>query len=479
MGYACMTEVQHQSLPEVLQGHDVLVKARTGTGKTLAFLVPAIEVLIKERNRAAPEPRVLILSPTRELAQQIAAEARTLCTHHKIGVLLLVGGTNMASDQRALLRTGAGQNDIIVATPGRMLGHLQETAGFADACRGVKVFVMDEADRLLDMGFKNDMDKIVKYMDKRDTVTYGQRQTLLFSATVAPEIRQIAKTSLLPGYKMIDTVGEEVEQTHSHVPQYVTTVPLKQQVEALVQLIEQHVVEQGDKGFKIILFFATARQTGYCAEVLNALGLNVLEIHSRKSQGHRTRVSEEFRTGKNMIMASSDVSARGMDYPDVSFVLQVGTTTRDQYIHRLGRTARAGKSGAGLLMLAPFENKFMTRDELKDLPLQTKTNLLSAEPTPLTDRVGKAVAKIIKQGQDSDKDTAEMAWAAWLGHYSSMCKKLDMTREQMVETSAEYAASLGFAQIPELQKSTISKMGLKVSIRWFPLFVSSLSLFIC
>ncbi len=168
--YRFMTRVQQDSLPEILKGHDVLVKAKTGTGKTVGFLVPAIEVLIKERHRVSkidrsqarqngqpndfPVPRILILSPTRELAQQIAAEATAICTYHTMGVTLLVGGTNMGSDVRALNRAVEGNSDIIVATPGRMGAHLKETAGFAQQMKGVKVFVMDEADRLLDMGFK-------------------------------------------------------------------------------------------------------------------------------------------------------------------------------------------------------------------------------------------------------------------------------------------------------------------------------------
>jgi ATP-dependent RNA helicase MSS116 len=308
-----MTQVQHESLPDILKGHDVLVKAKTGTGKTLAFLVPSIEVLIKERSRvelanraqgrdggrlsgpAIPPARILVLSPTRELAQQIVAEATALCTFHTgIGCVLLVGGTNMGSDVKRLNRVGEGHNEIIVATPGRMLAHLKETPGFAAQVKGVKVYIMDEADRLLDMGFKRDIDQITNFLNQRDAAVFGKRQTLLFSATVAPEIREIARHTLLPGYKSIDTVGEEVEQTHSHVPQRVMCAPLDQQLRVIVQLLEQHKAENPD-GHKIIMFFATARQTGYYAQVLNSIGMATLEIHSRKSQGHRTRVSEEFR----------------------------------------------------------------------------------------------------------------------------------------------------------------------------------------
>lgn len=150
-------------------------------------------------------------------------------------------------------------------------------------------------------------------------------------------MKQIAKMTLLPGYKYIDTVGEEPdEQTHSHVPQEFMVVPLGQQLRAIVQILEDQM-KRG--GYKIIVFFPTARQTGYYATLLNRCGLEVLEIHSRKSQGQRTRASDLFRAGKNVILFSSDVSARGMDYPDVTFVLQVGMTSRDQYIHRCTTTS--------------------------------------------------------------------------------------------------------------------------------------------
>ena len=298
-----MTQVQHESLPDVLLGNDVLVKAKTGTGKTLAFLVPSVEVLLKERVRveqanrnsggqSIPPAKVLVLSPTRELALQIMTEANALCTFHNIGCTLLVGGTNMNSEVKALNR-GEGFTDIIVATPGRMLAHLKETDGFADKIKGVKVYIMDEADRLLDMGFKRDIDQITNFLNKRNPA-HGKRQTLLFSATVAPEIREIARHTLLPGYKSIDTVGEEVEQTHAHVPQRVMCAPLDQQLRVLVQLLEQHQQASPD-GYKVIMFFATARQTGYYASVLSQIGMPCLEIHSRKSQGHRTKVAEQFR----------------------------------------------------------------------------------------------------------------------------------------------------------------------------------------
>mmetsp|Transcript_32234 Transcript_32234/g.46506 ORF Transcript_32234/g.46506 Transcript_32234/m.46506 type:complete len:725 (+) Transcript_32234:137-2311(+) len=482
--YRFLTRVQNESVLEILRGHDVLVKAKTGTGKTLGFLVPAIDVLIQERSRAAKEaraleredrtgpfllPRILILSPTRELAQQIAAEAKQLCTFHKMGVVLLVGGTNMNSDVRALNRMPAeGSNDIIVATPGRMLAHLKETPGFANQCTAVKVFIMDEADRLLDMGFKRDIDQITTFLNQRKSP--GKRQTLLFSATISEDIKKIAKTTLQPGYQFIDTVGDDAEdQTHAHVPQQYMVVPLGQQLRGMVYAIEEHIrqAREAKTGYKIIVFFPTARQTGYYASLLSSSGLNVLEIHSRKSQGQRTRASDEFRAGKNLILLSSDVSARGMDYPDVTFVLQMGMTSRDQYIHRLGRTARAGKSGSGLLMLAPFESSAMLHQELKDLPLTAADMPILSGPstsqilTKVTQNLRASQAEDLDDDSESSgKDSAEMAWCAWLGYYNSMMKKLGLDKEDLVRIAKDYAAAMGMADIPAVPKRTLAKMGL-------------------
>lgn len=276
-----MSKVQHESLPAVLAGKDVLVKAKTGTGKTLGFLIPAIEILSKQKAAGKGGP-ILVLSPTRELAQQIQKEASSLCAFNGFTTTILVGGTNMNSEASRL----RSPCDIVVATPGRMVAHLRDTRGFAESIKQTKVFVLDEADRLLDMGFSKDIEAIIGYLGK-------DRQNLLFSATVAPSIRDVAKKTMRSDYQIIDTVGDEVEQTHDHVPQRVMQAPLDQQLKVIVQLLEQHKAQ--NPTHKIIIFFPTARQTAYYASVFNNIGLNCLEIHSRKSQANRTKTSEEFR----------------------------------------------------------------------------------------------------------------------------------------------------------------------------------------
>lgn len=185
--------------------------------------------------------------------------------------------------------------------------------------------MLDECDRLLDMGFSRDVNKIMGLI-KGSAPT---RRTLLFSATTSESVKEIASKTLKPGYLTIDTVGEEVEQTHSHVPQRVISVAQSAQVRALTKLIHDEVVSHPTT-HKIMVFFPTARQAGYLATLFNEAQINVLEIHSRKSQGARTKTSDQFRVAKSAILFSSDVTARGLDYPDVTLVIQVGMTSREQ-----------------------------------------------------------------------------------------------------------------------------------------------------
>lgn len=486
MKYASMTPVQAAAIPMVLQGNDIVVKAKTGTGKTVAFLVPAIDVLIKERAHheknsrsldrngqtgnlpTLPRPIILVLSPTRELALQIAEEARSLCTFHGFNVVTLVGGTNAGSDTRALSKPGFV--DIVVGTPGRVLMHLEETRIFTDMCAQTKVLVFDEADRLLDMGFKRDIDKIMGYLRPSkatlaaaatNNVKLIVRQTLLFSATFSDEVRAVAGDTLRKGYNVVDTVGEEVEQTHSHVPQSIIVTPLEAQIDTLATLIaQQRLLPE----HKVIVFFPTARHTGYLAELFNAAGAPVLEIHSRKSQGARTRASEDFRTSRSAILFSSDVTARGMDYPDVTLVVQVGLTSREQYIHRLGRTARAGKGGDGVILCFSAEEPVL-RAELSDMPLNTTTvaafgahvNGTSVQP----DNLAGKIRHIVQSGPQGEmRESAQQAWAAWLGFYNGYQKKLRWIPKELVAVSKTFAHTLGLEELPGIQKRTLHKMGL-------------------
>ncbi|XP_019460872.1 PREDICTED: DEAD-box ATP-dependent RNA helicase 31-like isoform X2 [Lupinus angustifolius] len=442
-GYEKMTVVQAATLPIILQGKDVLAKARTGTGKTVAFLLPSIEAVAKlppsDRDQRRPPIHVLVICPTRELASQAATEATKLLKYHPtIGVQVVIGGTRLALEQK---RMQANPCQILVATPGRLRDHVENTAGFATRLMGVKVLVLDEADHLLDMGFRKDIEKII-------AATPKQRQTLMFSATVPEEVRQVCHIALRRDHEYINTVEEGSEETHSKVHQTHLVATLDKHFSFLYTLLKEHIAD--DVEYKVLVFCTTAMVTRLVAELLAELKLNVREIHSRKPQSYRTRVSEEFRKSKGIILVTSDVSARGVDYPDVTLVIQLGIPAdREQYIHRLGRTGRKGKEGQGILLLAPWEEFFLST--AKDLPIE-KAAVPSVDPET-TKKVEKALAHV-------EMKNKEAAYQAWLGYYNSN-KKIGKDKYRLVELANEFSRSMGLDNPPAIPKLVLGKMGLR------------------
>ncbi|KAF7152018.1 hypothetical protein RHSIM_Rhsim01G0171700 [Rhododendron simsii] len=442
-GYERMTVVQEATLPVILEGKDVLAKAKTGTGKTVAFLLPSIELVVKSpptgRDQKLPPILVLVMCPTRELANQAATEAKKLLKYHpSLGVQVVIGGTRLALEQKHMQ---ANPCQILVATPGRLKDHVENTAGFATRLMGVKVLVLDEADHLLDMGFRRDIEKIIDAVPK-------QRQTLLFSATVPEEVKQICHIALKRDHEFINTVEEGSEQTHSQVRQLHLVAPLDQQFSLLYVLLKEHIAEDVD--YKVLVFCTTAMLTRLVADLLSKFNLNVREIHSRKTQSYRTRVSDEFRKSKGLILVTSDVSARGVDYPDVTLVIQVGLPAgKEQYIHRLGRTGRKGKQGQGILLLSPWEEFFLST--VKDLPI-TKAS------EPLVDPVTrKKVEQALSHVEMKNK---EAAYQAWLGYYNSN-KDVGRDKSRLVELASEFSRSMGLSIPPAIPKNILGKMGLR------------------
>jgi ATP-dependent RNA helicase MSS116 len=452
--YEYMTAVQAETLPLLLKDNtDCLAKAKTGTGKTLAFMIPTIEKILALSNgkkQNSNDIHCLVISPTRELAQQIGTETEKLLTFHQAHlrkVVVCVGGTNKNKDVRVL----QGTTPIVVATPGRLLDHLKD--GLAKRMTNLSCLIFDEADQLLDMGFRPDIERILALLNP----SAQTRQTLLFSATIPPSVSEIAGIALHPKYHFVDTVGEDSVQTHERVQQQVMISNQGHQLRSIMSILER---ETSNKLYKIIVFFTTARLTGFLAELFNSVsfqtGYKVLEIHSRKTQKAREQASEEFRKSRSAVMFTSDVTARGMDYPDVTFVLQVGLTDRAQYIHRLGRTARAGKDGKGGLLLSNYEEEHMVKNELKDMPL---------EPTPITvSAKTSAIVEQAKQNVGNDKTlrvSAEQAYRAWLGYYNGHLKKVRWDKKLLVRQANLWAQQIGLLEQPSLQRKTIGKMGLK------------------
>ncbi|CDY21554.1 BnaC09g47380D [Brassica napus] len=442
-GFKTMTVVQEATLPIILKGKDVLAKAKTGTGKTVAFLLPSIEAVIKSppvsRDNRHPPIIVLVVCPTRELACQAAAEANILLKYHSsIGVEVVIGGTKLPAEQRRMQKHPC---QILVATPGRLIDHIDNTSGFATRLKGVKVLVLDEADHLLDMGFRRDIERIIAAVPK-------QRQTFLFSATVPEEVRQICHIALKQDHEFVNCVQEGSGETHQKVSQMYMIATLDRHFSLIYALLKKHIAD--NVGYKVIIFCTTAMVTRLVADLLGQLSLNVREIHSRKPQSYRTRVSDEFRKSKSIILVTSDVSARGVDYPDVSLVVQMGLPSdREQYIHRLGRTGRKGKEGEGVLLLAPWEEYFLS--SVKDLPI-------AKAPLPPIDH--EAVKKVQKALSQVEMTHKEAAYQAWLGYYKSQ-KKIARDTTRLVELANEFSRSMGLDTPPAIPINVIGKMGLK------------------
>ncbi|SPO20335.1 related to RNA helicase [Ustilago trichophora] len=392
------------------QGRDMLVKAKTGTGKTIAFLVPALEARLRSiedvRNGKFSKPWLemlqrhrpdldvsslkkkeleeivkqfvnntvgaLILSPTRELATQIADEAKKLLTHQpELKVQLLVGG---ASRNFQINDWRRSRPDVVVATPGRVLDLLNDVGMIREAMTACRTLILDEADTLLEMGFRDDLQAIMRHLPAK-----VDRQTMLFSATVSPEIRAIARASLQNDHRFIDCVPAGEENVHKHIPQFATVLEsAEEQIPHILRLIAHDQLINPGKS-KTIVFAPTTKMTELLADVLRdtqrhlpaSSGASVYEIHSKKDQRARFNTSDRFRkdqTGAS-VLVTSDVSARGVDYPGTTRVIQVGIpSSKDQYIHRIGRTGRAGAQGRSDIVLQNFERGFL-HFQLDDLPV--------------------------------------------------------------------------------------------------------------
>jgi len=442
MGFSSMTPVQTATLPLILSGVDVLAKAKTGTGKTVAFLVPTLEKLARS-SRSQGAIRSLILSPTRELAAQTAKEAKALSLHiPDLRISLIVGGNKTSSDSARL----AGEVDVLVATPGRLKDHCENTPGFARRLKGCEVLILDEGDQLLAAGFRSEIESILRHVS-------SNRQSLCFSATLPPDLAAVLRVVLKANFVTMDCVGEEDPDTHARVEQTYATVALKDLM-ATVHAVLRSEIASDPVRHKVILFFPTARQTQFAAEALNALGVAALEIHSRMSQSKREKTAAAFRAAQSAVMCSSDVSARGMDYPDVSLVLQVGPpSNRENYIHRLGRTGRAGKRGRGCLLLAPYESPYVL-PLLKGLPLLDRSAEIgtSVRDSDHAD-VRSAVARV-------PHDIRASAYASWLGFYNGLSRLGWSKDELVVQANLHGREVLGLASPPPLETSILYKMGL-------------------
>ncbi|KAK0121725.1 hypothetical protein ONS95_010011 [Cadophora gregata] len=440
-----MMPVQAATLHDLLAKRiDCLAQAKTGTGKTIAFLLPAIQTMINKNHRVGSGISLLVISPTRELAMQIAKEATALLQRlPQYKVSFAIGGTNKDKEERSIL----GGCDILIATPGRLYDHLSDSR-VVDAFRNLDTLVLDEADRLLDMGFLNSLKDIVKCLPDKEK---SKRQGMLFSATIAPHVQKVAELILSKNYKFISTIPEGELNTHERVPQHLVVVPeFKDVAPALVGSLRSEIKMNGAPTFKAIVFAPTAALADFYGEILEKLpGMPKVSIlHSRVSQSKRTNVTNTFREAKTGILVATDVVARGMDFPLVTNVLQVGIPSdKESYVHRLGRTARAGAEGRGTFIVTEPETFFSTWT-LKEI---------SFEPVA-ADISSKAEVLAIAEKMENHAKT----YQAWMGYYKNHLKGLKWDNHMLVLEANEFAKfGLGAPETPGIAKSTIGKMGLK------------------
>jgi ATP-dependent RNA helicase RhlE len=336
-GYTDPTPIQAQAIPIVLAGHDVMGGAQTGTGKTAAFILPLLHKLVRHSS-SSPSParhpvRALILTPTRELAMQVHESAKTDGKHLALRSVCIYGGVDMRA-QIAELKEG---REIVVATPGRLLDHVeQKTVNFG----AVEFLVLDEADRMLDMGFIPDIKRILALLPKT-------RQSLLFSATFSDEIKKLAD-AMLKAPQLIEVARRNmVSETITHRVHLVATDRKRY---LLKQLLEVSPTAQA------LVFVGTKFGTSRLALWLERQGINATAIHGDKSQQERTKALEAFKSGESRVLVATDVAARGLDIDDLPHVINYELPrVAEDYIHRIGRTGRAGKSGEATSLVAPEE----------------------------------------------------------------------------------------------------------------------------
>ncbi|KAH0454106.1 hypothetical protein IEQ34_016030 [Dendrobium chrysotoxum] len=343
MGFVNMTQIQARAIPPLLMGKNVMGAARTGSGKTLAFLVPAVELLYNIKFSARNGAGAIIICPTRELAIQTHTVAKDLLKHHSQTLGMVIGGAARRGEAEHLAK---GVN-ILVATPGRLLDHLQNTKGFI--YKNLKCLIIDEADRILEQNFEDDMRQILKRLPE-------DRQTALFTATQTKEVEDFAKLTFkeAPVYIGVDDGRSKV--TVEGLQQGYCVVPSSKRFLVLYAFLKKNLSK------KVMVFFSSCNSVKYHAELLKYIQIDCYDIHGKQKQQKRTSTFFDFCKANKGILLCTDVAARGLDIPSVDWILQYDPPDEPkEYVHRVGRTARGeGAEGNALLFLLPEELKFVS-----------------------------------------------------------------------------------------------------------------------
>lgn len=493
MNIHTMTDVQRMTLNSCLDGSDVVAQAKTGTGKTLAFLLPIIQRILRDPtldqppsrgrySRANVDIRAVIVSPTRELAEQIAVEAERLVANTSIKVQTAVGGTQKRFHLQKTQREGC---HLLIGTPGR-INDLLSDQSTGMSMENIEAFVLDEADRLLDIGFAPAIEDIQSYMPSREV---RPRQTLMFSATVPKEVVGLVRKTMRPDFKFVRTVDPNEAQTHEYIPQQVAYLHgLQNQMPAILQIaMEAQKAHEKDPEnnlpFKAIVYFGASNQVNMAYEIFTNLRdpampqtsrmsyashplspCKILHINGQLTQQARSRETQRFREAESAILFSTDVTARGMDFPNVSHVIQIGLPrSSDDYIHRLGRTGRAGKPGQGWLLLNEDERRDFARTfGHKKVNIETKeletASLNMTQPAQLSAPIAKMLSMVEMGVKSVPYSVKSAVYSSLLGVMQQQFPARPRQAQiNMMNDLARYG--WGMQKPPGLPSGLVSKLG--------------------
>lgn len=425
--FKTLTTIQSRAIPAALKSSDILGAAKTGSGKTLAFLIPVLENLYRKRWTEYDGLGALILSPTRELAIQIFQVLRKVGRNHTFSAGLVIGGKSLREERERL-----GRMNILVATPGRMLQHMDQTAEFEMV--NLQMLVLDEADRIMDMGFQGTVDAIVEHLPK-------ERQTLLFSATQTKKVSDLARLSLRDPEFVSAHEGAESATPNTLQQNYVVT-PLPEKLDTLWSFIRANLKK------KILVFLSSGKQVRFTYEAFRHLqpGIPLLHLHGRQKQGARLEITGRFSSAKHACLLATDVAARGLDFPAVDWVVQLDCPEdADTYIHRVGRTARYEHEGSAVLFLDPSEEDGMLKAlERKKVAIE-KINV----------RQKKMQNTIKNQLQNmcfKDPELKYLAQKCFVSYVRSVYVQKDKDIFKIQELDLEsYAANLGLPGTPNVK----------------------------
>ncbi|GAX26904.1 ATP-dependent RNA helicase DDX18/HAS1 [Fistulifera solaris] len=419
-----MTQIQSRAIPALLTGKDVIGAAKTGSGKTLAFLLPSLELLHQAKFSSKNGTGVVVITPTRELAMQIYGVLQELCQYHSHTYGLIMGGANRKTEAEKLQK---GVN-LVVCTPGRLLDHLQNTKGFN--YRNLLALVMDEADRILEQGFEDDLRAILKLLPK-------ERQTMLFSATQTKKVEDLARLSVnFENSIFVDVPNETKLATAAGLEQGFVTCPSDQRFLLLLTFLKKN------KKKKIMVFFSSCNSVKFHGELLNYIDVPVMDIHGRQKQVKRTTTFFQFCKAKTGTLLCTDVAARGLDIPEVDWIIQFDPPDDPkEYIHRVGRTARgATGSGRALLFLTPEETGFLKY-------LQAAKVSLNEYELPKTANVQSQLQRLIETNYYLNR-AARDAYRSYLLAYASHSHR-DIFNVHALDLQA-VGAAFGFTTPPRV-----------------------------